>query len=81
MHTFFRGFSYSNTPSDYTVGDVRTANDTYTFLLGFFKLYPQYQGRPFWITGESYGGHYVPEAAKRIVDGNAQGGFQINLEG
>jgi len=75
------GFSYSNTPSDYTVGDVRTANDTYTFLLGFFKLYPQYQGRPFWITGESYGGHYVPEAAKRIVDGNAQGGFQINLEG
>jgi serine carboxypeptidase-like clade 2 len=76
------GFSYSNTKSDYTVGDDRTANDTYVFLLKFFDRYPQYQGRAFWITGESYGGHYVPQLANRILQGNAEGkAMKINLEG
>jgi len=36
-------------------GDERTAQDTYTFLQGFFKRFPQFAGRPFWVTGESYG--------------------------
>eukprot|EP01123_Difflugia_compressa_P012465 TRINITY_DN532_c0_g1_i1.p1 TRINITY_DN532_c0_g1~~TRINITY_DN532_c0_g1_i1.p1 ORF type:complete len:470 (+),score=66.24 TRINITY_DN532_c0_g1_i1:55-1464(+) len=75
------GFSYSNNPNDYFVGDERTANDTYTFLLKFFELYPQYKGRDFWITGESYGGHYVPEAALRIIQGNEAGNPTINLKG
>ncbi len=32
------GFSYSDVPSDYNVGDVRTAADAYAFLQGFFKV-------------------------------------------
>jgi len=76
------GFSYSRTTSDYTVGDQRTANDAYIFLLEFLKQFPQYQNNDFWVTGESYGGHYVPNLTKRIVLGNQQGGNpKINLKG
>lgn len=75
------GFSYSNNPADYTTGDVRTANDSYAFLLAFFELFPEYADRPYWITGESYGGHYTVELAQRIYEGNAQGNAPINLVG
>eukprot|EP01111_Echinosteliopsis_oligospora_P005467 TRINITY_DN1881_c0_g1_i1.p1 TRINITY_DN1881_c0_g1~~TRINITY_DN1881_c0_g1_i1.p1 ORF type:complete len:459 (-),score=135.72 TRINITY_DN1881_c0_g1_i1:75-1451(-) len=76
------GFSYSTNKEDYQVGDVRTANDSYLFLLSFFQQYPQFAKNPFFVTGESYGGHYVPNLAKRILDGNkANPPLQINLQG
>jgi len=76
------GFSKSDNQADYTTGDVRTANDAYMFLQQFLKDYPQYQGRPFWVSGESYGGHYVPELADRILTGNNNNeGININIQG
>jgi carboxypeptidase C (cathepsin A) len=30
------------------------------FLRGFLEQNPEYVGRDFYITGESYAGHYVP---------------------
>ncbi|XP_065871948.1 serine carboxypeptidase-like 27 [Euphorbia lathyris] len=61
------GFSYSNTSSDiYTVGDKRTANDAYIFLINWLKRFPQYKQRPFYIAGESYAGHYIPELSQII---------------
>ncbi len=47
-------------------GDERTAEDAYQFLQGFLQRFPQYAGRPFWIAGESYGGHYVPNLALQV---------------
>ena len=47
-------------------GDERTAEDAYRFLLGFLTRFPQFAGRPFWIGGESYGGHYVPNLALQV---------------
>lgn len=76
------GFSYSNNPSDYTMGDLSTAQDTLAALLQFFARYPQYAGRPFYITGESYGGHYVPTLATAIIAYNAANpGSPINMAG
>jgi hypothetical protein len=78
------GFSFSKNPNDYiNVGDARTANDTYTFLQTFFRdLFPQYEQNKLYLTGESYGGHYVPNSAARILDGNSNNeGLQINLKG
>jgi len=75
------GFSYSTNTSDYTVGDVRTANDSYNFLLQFFQKYPQFSNNPFWVTGESYGGHYVPNLSARILLGNSENKQQINFKG
>jgi len=76
------GFSYSENYSDYTVGDERTANDAYIFLVQFFQMYPQFLSNPFWVTGESYGGHYVPELVMRILQGNEDSSNPyINIEG
>ncbi|RHN45687.1 putative carboxypeptidase C [Medicago truncatula] len=57
------GFSYSKNLSDYkSAGDVKTASDTYTFLLKFLA-------NPLFISGESYAGVYVPTLADLIVKG------------
>ncbi|KAK9824563.1 hypothetical protein WJX72_011326 [[Myrmecia] bisecta] len=78
----FVGWSYSNTTSDATVGDVRTAQDARIFLLKFLERFPQYANRPFWIAGESYGGHYVPNLALEILAGNeSKDNPKINLQG
>jgi serine carboxypeptidase-like clade 2 len=80
------GFSYSSAPSDNNVGDARTANDTYNFLQAFLDEHTSTElplrTLPFWVTGESYGGHYVPNLAARIVRGNSLGTEpQINIAG
>ena len=77
------GFSYSNTTSDYqSTGDKRTADDAYIFLIKWLDRFPQYKGRDFYITGESYGGHYVPELANTIITNNKNtSGTIINLKG
>eukprot|EP01138_Halocafeteria_seosinensis_P013961 gb/GECG01014256.1/.p1 GENE.gb/GECG01014256.1/~~gb/GECG01014256.1/.p1 ORF type:complete len:226 (+),score=4.95 gb/GECG01014256.1/:1-678(+) len=47
------GFSYSNTSSDYKVGDKRTSEDLYTFLVRFLQMYPEFQKNPVYISGVS----------------------------
>lgn len=54
----------------------------YEFLQQFFKANPQFQNSRFFVTGESYGGHYVPAVANRLWKGNeAKEGIQVNLQG
>lgn len=65
------GFSYSNTTSDLsTMGDQSTAEDTYTFLLKWFERFPQYKYRDFYIAGESYAGHFVPQLSQIVYERN-----------
>ncbi|KAL6619191.1 hypothetical protein ACP70R_034330 [Stipagrostis hirtigluma subsp. patula] len=67
------GFSYTNTTSDlYTSGDNRTAHDAYTFLVRWFERFPHYKYRDFYIAGESYAGHYVPQLSQ-LVNRNNRG--------
>lgn len=35
---------------------LRAAEDAYNFLVGWLARFPQYQGRDFYLTGESYAG-------------------------
>lgn len=35
----------------------------YTFMTKFLEAYPEFKGRDFFITGESYAGKYVPAVA------------------
>ncbi|XP_031091558.1 serine carboxypeptidase-like 27 [Ipomoea triloba] len=65
------GFSYSNTTSDLnTSGDQRTAEDAYAFLVKWFDRFPQYKYRDFYIAGESYAGHYVPQLSQIVYQRN-----------
>eukprot|EP00257_Ricinus_communis_P017073 XP_015575420.1 serine carboxypeptidase-like 34 [Ricinus communis] len=65
------GFSYTNTSSDINeLGDTLAAQDSYTFLLNWFQRFPQFKSHDFYISGESYAGHYVPQLAEVIYDNN-----------
>ncbi|WVZ04603.1 hypothetical protein V8G54_017949 [Vigna mungo] len=72
------GFSYSSNKSFYVlVTDEITARDNLVFLQRWFTKFPEYSNNDFFITGESYGGHYVPQLAQLIV----QTKTNFNLKG
>jgi serine carboxypeptidase-like clade 2 len=76
------GFSYSNKSSDYDInGDKRTATLNYLFLVNWLERFPEYKNRDFYISGESYAGHYVPQLAHTILYHNKKAKTIINLKG
>ncbi|TKY67751.1 Serine carboxypeptidase 35 [Spatholobus suberectus] len=78
------GFSYTNNSKDlHELGDRVTAIDNYAFLIGWFKRFPSFRSHDFYIAGESYAGHYVPQLADLIYEGNrdTKKGSYINLKG
>ncbi|GMF56839.1 unnamed protein product [Phytophthora fragariaefolia] len=78
------GFSFGPDPQDADDNEDNVAENIYWFLQGFLARHPELQGREFFISGESYGGHYVPAAAYFISKQNRQtpdGAILINLQG
>ncbi|XP_073220819.1 serine carboxypeptidase-like 45 isoform X1 [Cicer arietinum] len=72
------GFSYSINESYYHhITDEMTARDTLAFLEHWFKKFAQYKNNEFFITGESYAGHFAPQLAELIL----QTKTKINLKG
>ena len=75
------GFSYG-TESD--SNEEMVGEDAYYFVQNFMKAHPEYATRPLFIFGESYGGHYAPSIAHRILEGNNDlqaGAIKLNLAG
>ena len=61
------GFSYSPVKKDLTTGDNQTAADSLAALEAFFALkFPELKENPFYVSGESYGGVYVPTLSLKI---------------
>ncbi|OQR96452.1 serine protease family S10 [Achlya hypogyna] len=78
------GFSYSTSPKDDDHDEVDVGRNIYAFLQTFLASHPKYAKNPFFITGESYGGHYVPSAAHYILTQQLlprNHGPRINLRG
>ncbi|XP_021745654.1 serine carboxypeptidase-like 45 [Chenopodium quinoa] len=72
------GFSYSVNKSFYNgVNDEMTARDNLVFLQKFLAKYPEYKNRDLFLTGESYGGHYVPQLANLVLKSS----LKSNLKG
>jgi len=69
------GFSYSD-DRNYTTDDNEVAMNNHLALKEFFKKFPEYQSHDFYISGESYGGIYVPTLASVTMDDP-----DINLKG
>lgn len=68
------GFSYAN---NYVRTEEEVADDMYVFLQQFLKEFPQYANRDFYLTGESFAGHYIPAVSARILAGNSNPGATI----
>lgn len=61
------GFSYSENQDDYYTGDQPAAQDNYQMILAFLERFPERQGNPFYISSESYGGHYMPQCTYKAL--------------
>ncbi|MCO5551712.1 hypothetical protein L7F22_005216 [Adiantum nelumboides] len=76
------GFSYSSDARDIPHDERGVSEDMYQFLQAFFEAHPEFATNDFFITGESYAGHYVPAVTSRIHNGNKKKeGLPINLKG
>jgi len=76
------GYSYADTLDGCVHTDESTAADNLAALKVFFTNYSEYASNPFYISGESYAGVYVPTLAKAVYLSNVAGGTpQINLKG
>ncbi|XP_044153791.1 lysosomal protective protein-like [Bufo gargarizans] len=69
------GFSYSD-DKKYMTGDEETAQDNYMALRDFFHRYPEFSKNDLYLTGESYGGFYVPALAVKVKEDSS-----MNLKG
>ena len=80
------GFSYG-AKGDYDHDEAGIRDDMYHFLLEFFAAHPEYAKLPFYVFGESYGGHFAPNVAFRVWEGNVNASKTgtsaalINLQG
>ncbi len=72
------GFSNSTNVTRMPSLDEQAAADIYIFIEKFVAKHPEYRQRNFYITGHSYGGHYVPATAKYFLDHGAK---FVNLKG
>lgn len=51
------GFSFTDNDKGYARNENDVASNLYEGLLQFFKLFPEYKARDFYVAGESYGGN------------------------
>ncbi|CAF3757089.1 unnamed protein product [Rotaria magnacalcarata] len=77
------GFSFTENDQGYARSQEDVARDLYSGLTQFFQIYEDYQSNPFYATGESYGGKYVPSITYKIhvENQNPQVKVKINLKG
>jgi carboxypeptidase C (cathepsin A) len=57
------GFSEVSELDHLESSEDQIAATMYLFLEGFVQANPEFKGRDFYITGESYAGHYIPAIA------------------
>ena len=79
------GYSFINSSSeeDNIINDDIAAKDNLNALLSFFKKFPEYQKKDFYISGESYAGVYIPTLSIEIINynKNVPEDYKINLKG
>lgn len=80
------GYSFAASEDEMVTTETEMATNLYNMLQSLATQYPHwFQKRQFYIFGESYGGHYVPVIAYKILTENGRawitGNAKIPLEG
>ena len=75
------GFSFANVPEDYVTTETQFANNLYYMLQQMAFIHPTWfaRNRPLFIFGESYGGHWVPTIAAKILQENSRVAITGNI--
>uniref|UniRef100_A0A3Q3WXQ8 Carboxypeptidase n=1 Tax=Mola mola TaxID=94237 RepID=A0A3Q3WXQ8_MOLML len=69
------GFSYSD-DQKYNTNDTEVSMNNYLALKEFFRMFPEFSKNQLFLTGESYGGIYIPTLAERVMED-----LSLNLQG
>ena len=72
------GFSFTDSDQGYATSEEDIAENLFRAMTQFFTLFPEYKSSPFYITGESYAGKYIPALGHRI---HADPSSKIQLSG
>lgn len=75
------GFSRCSSIFHYDSTEDEIAANIKKFLDGFLEVNPEFKGRDFFITGESYAGHYIPAIAYHLVKEIPAGSLALNFKG
>ncbi|KAK7574410.1 hypothetical protein V9T40_011601 [Parthenolecanium corni] len=75
------GYSFTNSSKGRIHNQEQVADHLYEALTQFFLLYPELKDNPFYVSGESYAGKYVPAIAYKIHTLKKAGKSSINLKG
>uniref|UniRef100_A0A8C2J1N5 Carboxypeptidase n=1 Tax=Cyprinus carpio TaxID=7962 RepID=A0A8C2J1N5_CYPCA len=68
---------YDQKPNgNHIISDIQVATNNYLALKEFFRLFPEFSKNEFFLTGESYGGIYIPTLAEIVMEDSS-----INLQG
>lgn len=63
------GVGFSEGPTK-VVNESQVADSFIKFMTSFYKVHPEFTNSPFYITGESYAGHYVPPITLQVLRNN-----------
>ena len=79
------GFSYGATRDDERFNDMTTSEDNLKAMLMFFEKFPEFLNNDLFLSGESYGGIYIPYLSWQIYQHNLQAEFKplqkLNMKG
>ena len=72
------GFSFTDNDQGYATNEEDVGENLFRAMTQFFTVFPEYKRSPFYITGESYAGKYIPALGHRI---HADPSTKIQLTG
>ncbi|XP_077563713.1 putative serine carboxypeptidase CPVL [Haemaphysalis longicornis] len=75
------GFSFTDSDEGYARNLTDVGQDMLEFLQQFFQLFHDYSQNDFYVTGESFGGKFVPATAFAIHEAKDSLRVKINLKG
>lgn len=77
------GFSFTDDDAGYAKNEKDVGRDLYSAIRQFFTLFSDLRGNAFYVTGESYGGKYVPALGHAIYKNSKSSDpkDKINLQG
>uniref|UniRef100_A0A8C1W132 Probable serine carboxypeptidase CPVL n=1 Tax=Cyprinus carpio TaxID=7962 RepID=A0A8C1W132_CYPCA len=75
------GWSFTEDDRGFAQNQDDVGRDLYNALTQFFQIFSEFQPNPFYATGESYAGKYVPAIGYYIHKNNPSAKVKINFKG